>query len=57
MHAVCMYMYAGQKGGALVSTLYHYSEHGDPAIHTLVKHILTQVRKCVCMNLPLQIYF
>ena len=34
---------AGLKGGALVSTLYHYSQHGDPAVRKLVKHLLTQV--------------
>ena len=26
-----------------MSTLYHYSQHGDPAVRTLVKHLLTQV--------------
>lgn len=34
---------AGLKGGALVSTLYHYSQNGDPAVRSLVKHLLTQV--------------
>lgn len=27
-----------------MSTLYHYSQHGDPAVRTLVNHLLTQVR-------------
>lgn len=29
----------------MVSTLYHYSQHGDPAVSALVKHLLTQVSK------------
>ena len=33
----------GLKGGALVSTLYTYAQHGDPEVKGLVKHILNQV--------------
>lgn len=39
--AVC---FAGLKGGALVSTLYAYSQHGDPYVSSLVKHLLNQVQ-------------
>lgn len=31
------------KGGALVSTLYAYSQHGDPDVRSLVKHLLNQI--------------
>ena len=34
------------KGGALVSVLYDYSQHGDPAIRSLLLHILSQVGGC-----------
>ena len=34
------------KVGALVSVLYDYSQHGDPAIRSLLLHILSQVRMC-----------
>ena len=34
---------AGQKGGALVSTLHSYSHHGDPYICSLLTRILTKV--------------
>jgi len=36
--------FAGLKGGALVSTLYAYSQHGDPYVSSLVKHLLNQVQ-------------
>ena len=35
----------GLKGGALVSALYAYSQHGDPYVRSLVKHLLNQVGK------------
>jgi gamma-tubulin complex component 3 len=31
------------KGGALVSTLFTYAQHGDPHVKQLVKHLLDQV--------------
>lgn len=31
------------RGGALVSTLYTYAQHGDPEVKGLVKHLLNQV--------------
>ena len=34
------------KGGALVSVLYDYSQHGDPAIRSLLLRILSQVSMC-----------
>ena len=34
------------KGGALVLVLYDYSQHGDPAIRSLLLHILSQVSGC-----------
>ena len=34
------------KGGALVSVLHEYSQHGDPAIRSLLLHILSQVSGC-----------
>lgn len=34
---------AGQKGGALASTVYGFLSHGDPVVRDLVKHILTKV--------------
>ena len=34
------------KGRALVSVLYDYSQHGDPAIRSLLLHILSQVSGC-----------
>ena len=34
------------EGGVLVSVLYDYSQHGDPAIRSLLLHILSQVSGC-----------
>ena len=34
------------KGRALVSVLYDYSQHKDPAITSLLLHILSQVSEC-----------
>ena len=34
------------RGGALVSVLYDYSEHGDLAVRSLLLHILSQVSEC-----------
>ena len=34
----------GMKGGALLSTLFMYTQHGDPEGRGLVKHLLNQVR-------------
>ena len=39
-------MFIAVKGGALVSVLYDYSQHGDPAIRSLLLHILSQVSGC-----------
>ena len=39
----CIFCLVGLKGGALVSTLYAYSQHGDPDVKSLVKHLLNQV--------------
>jgi gamma-tubulin complex component 3 len=39
----------GLKGGALVSTLYAYSQHGDPDVKSLVKHLLNQVDQFVAL--------
>ena len=41
---VCVFV--GMKGGAIVSVLYDYSQHGDPAIRSLLLHILSQVSGC-----------
>ena len=40
MH-ICVFV--GVKGGALVSVLYDYSLHGDPAMTSLLLHILSHV--------------
>ena len=42
---VCLCV-CGMTGGALVSVLYDYSQHGDPAIRSLLLHILSQVIWC-----------
>ena len=34
------------RGGALVSVLHDYSQHRDPAIRSLLLHILSQVSGC-----------
>ena len=39
-------MFVGMKGVALVSVLYDYIQHGDPAIRSLLLHILSQVSGC-----------
>ena len=39
-------MFVGVKGGALLSVLYDYSQHIDPAIRSLLLHILSQVNGC-----------
>ena len=39
---VCLYL----KGGALVSVLHDYSQHGDPAIRSLLLNIQSQVSGC-----------
>ena len=39
---VCLYL----KGGALVSVLRDYSQHGDPAIRSLLLNIESQVSGC-----------
>ena len=35
--------HAELKGGALISALYAYSQHGDFSVNTLIKNLLTQV--------------
>ena len=35
--------FVGLKGGALVSTLFSYAQHGDPESQGLIKHLLDQV--------------
>ena len=43
-HAYCtLLLTAGLKGGALISALYAYSQHGDVNVNTLIKHLLNQV--------------
>ena len=42
-HAQSIFVYVGLRGGALLSTLYTYAQHGDPEVKGLVKHILNQV--------------
>ena len=42
---VCLCV-CGVRGGALVSVLYDYSQHGDPAIRSLLLHILSLVIWC-----------
>ena len=41
-----MFVVCSIKGGALVSVLYDYSQHRDPAIRSLLLHILSQVSGC-----------
>ena len=37
-----------QRGGALVSTIYHYTNHGDPFIQQFINDTLEEViRKCL----------
>lgn len=33
------------KGGALASAVFSFSEHGDPYITALVRHIMVQIAK------------
>ena len=42
-------LHTGLKGGALISALYAYSQHGDPDVRALVKHLLNQVQ-CIYQN-------
>ena len=42
---VCLCV-CGVRGGALVSVLYDYSQHGDPAVRSLLLHILSLVIWC-----------
>ena len=43
---MCIFVFVGVKGGALVSVQRYYSQHGDPAIRSLLLHILSQVSGC-----------
>ena len=45
----------GKKGGALLSALHAYMQHGDPFVKSLVKHMLNQVR--VLLSIILNTYF
>ena len=46
---VIMFIFQGLKGGALLSTLFTYTQHGDPEVKGLVKHLLNQVHVCTCV--------
>ncbi|KAJ3079209.1 Gamma-tubulin complex component 3 [Quaeritorhiza haematococci] len=42
---VLVQLCAGQKGGAVLSTIYTYMSHGDPSVLTFVNHLLHEVCK------------
>ena len=37
--------FSGKKGGALASSVHSYMNHGDPAVQTLVCHLLSVVSR------------
>ncbi|CAL1545342.1 unnamed protein product [Lymnaea stagnalis] len=41
----------GKKGGALTSTIFSYTHHGDPSVKTLITHLLTWVSQPIYATL------
>ncbi|KAH9512398.1 Gamma-tubulin complex component 3 [Bulinus truncatus] len=41
----------GKKGGALTSTIFSYSHHGDPSVKNLITHLLTLVSQPIYATL------
>ncbi|XP_076435742.1 gamma-tubulin complex component 3 homolog [Babylonia areolata] len=46
----------GKKGGALASSIFSYTQHGDPYIKALIKHTLTLVSQPIYSTLMRWIY-
>ena len=43
LHTIMCLFYADKKGGNLASVVYSYMQHGDPVLHSTVRHLLSLV--------------